>query len=130
MSQPFEDKAFELVKDVTVKVAWDSLMSKSFVLDKENLLDRALSHCIYIFFFEDMMIAQFSKNIEADILVKFFAGLVGKTMLDVLVKIIRKRAFKYTDLIISNAMGEVIGLVWDAVISRTLMPSNGNVRAL
>lgn len=128
MAMVIEDKALELAKDVTVKIVWDSLMQKRFVLDKENLLDRAISHGIYIFFMEDMLTVQFSRNIETAIMVKFFAGLVGKSIMDVLVKIIRRRDFNYVDIIISNAMGEIVGIIWDNVISRVAIPSNGNVR--
>ncbi|MBW2975396.1 hypothetical protein KY366_06775, partial [Candidatus Woesearchaeota archaeon] len=111
MAIQFEDKAFELGRDVIVKITWDSIMQKRFVLDKENLLDRAISHGIYIFFVKDMLIARFKQNIETELLVNFFASLVGKTALDILVKIIRKREFNYIDLLVSNATSEVLGMI-------------------
>jgi len=130
IEERLEDKLLELVKDVTLRIGWASIMAKEIVINKEELIDRVISRAIYIFLMEDMVLTMFQAHKTEQVFMKAFAGIVGKTVMDALVKMMRNKDFTFTNLVIDNSIGEAIGFAWDALTLIAPMPSNGRVRVI
>ncbi len=132
-----------IIKDLGIKIALDTVLAKnsqkSLVLKYDELIQKAAVSGFYVYFVEDTVAIAFNGAEEINFAVPFLIEIVGKTVAEILAKILwntmidaltktdnkliggkimSKKDVEYIPIIISNIVSASFGAGWKMLKSK------------
>jgi hypothetical protein len=136
----FGEKTISVMKDVGVKIAVDTLMSrekkKEIVFKWPEIVQTAMVSAFYVNFIENMIFIRFREDMNMAIIVNFLVEIVGKSIADIIARVlwntligfskdakvdleknrfIRRADVRYANIVVTNIIGSGVNAVWRAI---------------